>query len=146
MTKEIHKDGNPPFEDLIKNSLDAKSKSISNEIEKYFISLDNKYLRNKEISIKAFMATKEFTRRIILLLKEHDKTIRLPKILIAGANSFDIYWKTEEFKVLINIHENRNEIIHIFGRDFTRPNNPIDTKVNHELSIIYLINWLELIL
>ena len=139
MTKEIQKDTdeNIPM-DLIND------KSIENEFE----SSDEKYLLSKDnnISLKAYETTREFTKRVILVLREHEKLISFPKILIAGKESFDIYWKTEKFKILINIHENRNGLIHIYGKDFTRSNNPIDTKVNFDLSIVYIINWLLMIL
>ena len=137
MTKELQKDNSAPSETSI-NSMD-----INNLFTTEFDNLDKKYLFDKDnnISIKAYKAAKEFTKKVILELKEHKKSITFPKILIAGNDSFDIYWKTEKFKVLINIHEDRNGIIHIYGKDFTHSNNPVDTKVNFDLSILYLINW-----
>ena len=134
MPKEIQKN-----DDI---SLDKRNNHI---IEDHFRALDKKYLQKREnnISEKAYKSARDFTERVLTELKEQGKNVMFPKIVMAGKESFDVYWKSKKFKVLINIHKTRNGIVHMFGKDFPKPNNPIDTKVNFELSIDFLINWLN---
>lgn len=121
--------------------------STNSMIDNEFKNLDKKYAleENTTFSIEAYESAKQLTKTILLDLKEYQKELPFPKIMLAGEKSFDVYWKTEKFKILINIQED-SELLHVFGRDLTKHNNPIDTKVNYELSILFITKWLKTIL
>jgi len=85
-------------------------------------------------------------RKILYDLWYNEFEISIPLILPNTDGSIDIYWETEDFKLLINIPAVKNELVHIYGEKHLSPEHEIEVRINYELVQGVIIEWMKKIL
>ena len=66
-----------------------------------------------------------------------------PKILPLTDGSLDISWKNEDFRLYINIPNDDNQSIEIYGDVKNHPEDEIDCRFHYELIEETVIKWLK---
>ena len=69
--------------------------------------------------------------------------ISIPLIQPVSDGSIDINWETDKFELLINIPEEQNELINLYGEKLGYPQEELEVRSNYDLIANVIIAWLK---
>ncbi len=101
---------------------------------------------SKAITEESWLLTTNLLKKILFKLWEKEYNVPIPLVLPNTDNSFDVYWKTDKFELLLNIPPHLKELIHLFGEKIGFPEYEIDVRINQELVQGVVVEWLKKII
>ena len=69
--------------------------------------------------------------------------IPIPLIQPVPDGSIDINWETDKFELLINIPEEQNELVNLYGEKLGYPQEELEVRSNYDLIANVIIAWLK---
>lgn len=88
---------------------------------------------------------KELARNIMNYFSDQRIELSIPKILPVPDGTIDIKWKEKDFRLIVNIPRNLEELVEVYGDIKGHPEDEIDLRLNYEilLSGCVLREWLK---
>ncbi|KKL89500.1 hypothetical protein LCGC14_1914050 [marine sediment metagenome] len=144
----------PKLEDLIENRQDIsdiKRKVLENKLIEYsegIVGLPNNWDGDGSVAItrESWVFVEDLLKKILYKLWEQAYNVPIPLVLPNSDGSFDIDWQTENFELLLNIPNNKKDLVHIYGEKGDSPENEIEVRINYDLVQGVIIEWLKKIL
>jgi len=72
--------------------------------------------------------------------------IFIPSIQPVSDGSIDIYWKTDEYELLVNIPPEIDILVNLYGEKVGSPKDTIDVRIHYNLVELVLVQWFKMIL
>ncbi|TFG18787.1 MAG: hypothetical protein EU529_17050 [Promethearchaeota archaeon] len=101
---------------------------------------------SRAITIESWNTASALVREILYNLWYDGFDISIPLLLPDNDGNFQIYWETEEFKLLLTIPSSRKELVHIYGEKSGHPEYELEVRINYELVSGVIIEWIKKIL